>query len=68
MITKVIVETLNRPGEKLALTFTNRKAAKDFYYAALKREDVLRVHQDQDEYTTFPNVEKALKALDFWAK
>jgi hypothetical protein len=68
MITKVTVETTNRPGEKLALTFTNRKAAKDFYYAAIKRDDVVDVCASGNEYTTYPNVAKAIDALDFWAK
>lgn len=68
MITKVTVTTTNRPDDKLALTFTNKKAARDFYYECIKREDVVHVTQDPDIYTTYPNVAKAIEALDFWAK
>lgn len=68
MIIKVTVETRNRPNEKLVLTFTNRKAAKEFHYSIIARADVVSSSVDDLAVTTFANVAKATDALDFWAK
>lgn len=67
-ILKVIVVTTNRPNEKLALTFTNLKAAHAFRIATLTRNDVVSCTIDGCPIKSFSNVESALDALDFWSK
>ena len=68
MMINVYVKTTNRPDEKQHLLFTNRRAAVDFANACILRDDVISCEVDAVALRTFPNVDKAVEALDFWVK
>ncbi len=63
----VKIETANRRGETLVLTFTNRKAMQDFYYNAMDRSDVISLTADHFGIKSFAKADAATQSLNDWA-